>query len=79
MFKAMNKTLLKLHIQGTAGIYAAQRKLREKDGSFFTENGLTIVIVVVIAAIILTAVVALFKDTIFPQLGNKIDDFFSIS
>jgi len=47
--------------------------------SFFTENGLTIVIAVVIAAIILTAVVALFKDTIFPQLGNKIDDFFSIS
>jgi len=54
-------------------------KLLEKDGSFFTEHALAIVITVVIAAIIILAVVALFKDRIFPQLEDKVDEFFNVS
>lgn len=58
---------------------AAKSKLREKNGSFFTEHGLAIVITVVIAALLMTAIALLFKDKIFPNLDKKVDDFFAIT
>lgn len=75
----INRAVTRALIRTQAAALTAKRKLHERDGSFFTEHGLSIVITVVIAAIVITAVVALFKNEIFPQLDNKVNDFFAIS
>lgn len=83
MKKRLNQVLLAAYIRTTISARtltaAARRKLREKDGSFFSEHALAIIITVVIAGIVLPLLIALFKDKIFPKLDNKVDDFFALS
>lgn len=52
-------------------------KLKDTKGSFFTEHALTIVITVTIAGVVLAAIFGLFKDTLIPNLTQKINDFFN--
>ena len=56
---------------------AAQKKLVESRGSFFTENALLIVITVAIGGLLLSALFAMYKDQLIPQLGAKITEFFN--
>lgn len=75
----MSTAVVRFQARCFTGKKRLKEKLQENGGNFFTEHGLAIVIVVVIAAILLTAIVALFKGKILPQLDNKVDELFSIS
>lgn len=79
MRNKLNNALFKLIVSSHTALGKAKTRLREKDGSFFTENGLVIVIVVVIAIIIITAMVAIWNDTIIPGLKDKIAEFFGMA
>lgn len=57
--------------------FMALSKLREKRGSFFTENALVIVITVAIGGLALSIFFGLFKDELAPQLSSKITEFFN--
>jgi hypothetical protein len=50
--------------------------LKNDNGNFFSEHALGIVITIVIGAILLIALTAIFKDTVIPGVKDKIAEVF---
>ncbi len=57
-------------------IYAAAM-LNEKRGENFVDSGIKILIAVVIGALLLGGLYALFGDTIMPTVTDKVEDMFN--
>lgn len=70
-----DEILLKISVAIHVKLGMAKKKLAENTGAF-GEQGTWIVIVVVIAGILLTLLVALIKNKIFPSVEGKVDEFF---
>lgn len=56
---------------------AVQLKLAENQGQFIMDNAMITVIILVLGAIIITALTVLIQNDLIPSLRTKIMDFFS--
>lgn len=75
----IGKTTTKAYVATQMSICEALKKLKEKDGTFFVENAMGIVIAVALGGLVIALLFALFKDNIAPQTSTKVNDFFNYS
>lgn len=54
-------------------------KLKDKKGENYVDSGVKILIAVVIGALLLAGLYALFNDTVMPTLKQRIEDMFNYS
>lgn len=73
MRKFITKTTRKARIMATA----AKAALTSRRGENFIDSGFKILIVVVLAALFLAALYALFGDVLMPQLTQRVTDLFN--
>lgn len=59
-----------------AAIVAAKHNMCNKAGETYVDSGVKILIAVVVGAILMTGLVALFNKTILPSAANKIKSLF---
>ena len=64
------------------GVFAAKameakRKLAERSGEGYVDTAVKILIAVVLGALLLAGLYALFKDTVLPTLVNRIQQMFN--
>lgn len=52
-------------------------KLKDKKGENYVDSGVRILIAVVIGALLLAGLYALFNDTVMPTLKQRIEDMFN--
>lgn len=65
-------------INKSKGIYIKlSRKLRDKSGENYVDTGVKILIAVVIGALLLAGLYALFNTTIMPTLTERITEMFN--
>lgn len=55
----------------------ARRKLAERSGEGYVDTAVKILIAVVLGALLLAGLYALFKDTVLPMLVNRIQQMFN--
>lgn len=55
----------------------AKRKLAERSGEGYVDTAVKILIAVVLGALLLAGLYALFKDTVLPTLVNRIQQMFN--
>lgn len=60
-----------------AGQKAVRLKLAENQGQFIMDNAMITVIILVLGAIVITALTGLIQNDLIPSLRTKIMDFFS--
>lgn len=77
--KKINEIMRTLAVKGQLMKNDCTDVLRSKNGSFFTENALVIVITVAIAGLALTIFYGLFKGQIAPELSKKVTEFFNFA
>ena len=69
-------------INRMCGVFAvkameARRKLAERSGEGYVDTAVKILIAVVLGALLLAGLYALFKDTVLPTLVNRIQQMFN--
>ena len=69
-------------INRMCGVFAvkameARRKLAERSGEGYVDTAVKILIAVVLGALLLAGLYALFKDTVLPTLTNRIQQMFN--
>ena len=70
--------LTKVYLKARARVSGLLRSLREhKEGSSYMEVALIIITVIVLGALVLGVLYALFKDTVLPNISSKISDMFN--
>ncbi len=62
-----------------AKIFRAAVLMQEKRGENFVDSGIKILIAVVIGALLLGGLYALFGDTIMPTVTEKVEDMFDFN
>jgi len=73
----MKKLITKVKDQMTFQCLKAQNLLRSQRGEGFVDTAIKILIAVVIGALILAGLYALFGETILPTLKQRITDMFN--
>ena len=70
--------LTKVYLKTRARVSGLFRSLREhKEGSSYMEVALIIITVIVLGALVLGVLYALFKNTVLPNISSKISDMFN--
>lgn len=69
-------------INRMCGVFAvkameARRKMAERSGEGYVDTAVKILIAVVLGALLLAGLYALFKDTVLPTLVNRIQQMFN--
>lgn len=73
----MKKFVSKVNSKLTAKVLEAQALLRRKDGENFVDTAIKILMAVVIGALVLAGLYALFGETVLPTLKQRIVDMFN--
>lgn len=73
----MKKFVTKVKGQLTLKLLAAQNLLRSQNGEGFVDTAIKILMAVVIGALVLAGLYALFGETILPTLKQRIIDMFN--
>jgi hypothetical protein len=77
--KKLNEIIRKLTVKAQLMKKDYADILKDKNGSFFTEHALGIVITVAIAGLALTIFFGMFKNQLAPELSRKITEFFNFA
>lgn len=72
MRKLTNKILNKVH----SSVNHAKSILLNERGDFYISDGVKIIIAVVLGALLLAALTALFNDTVIPRITREIESLF---
>ena len=72
MRKLTNKILNKVH----SSVKHAKSILLNEGGDFYISDGVKIIIAVVLGALLLAALTALFNDTVIPRITREIESLF---
>lgn len=72
MRKLTNKILNKVHSSANH----AKTILQNERGDFYISDGVKIIIAVVLGALLLAALTALFNDTVIPRITREIESLF---
>lgn len=73
----MKKFVTKVKNQLTCKLLAAQNQLRSQRGEGFVDTAIKILMAVVIGALVLAGLYALFGETVLPTLKQRIIDMFN--
>lgn len=74
---AMNRLTVTVYVKGEKTIKKLADILTRKEGEGFVDTALKILISVVVGALLLAGLYALFKDTILPTLTQRIQTLFN--
>lgn len=72
MRKLTNKILSKMH----SSVNHAKNIILNERGDFYISDGVKIIIAVVLGALLLAALTALFNDTVIPRITREIESLF---
>lgn len=73
----MRKLVSKVRNKMTLMVLEAQALLRRKDGENFVDTAIKILMAVVIGALVLAGLYALFGETVLPTLKQRVVDMFN--
>ncbi len=73
----MRKLVSKVRNKMTLKVLEAQALLRRKDGENFVDTAIKILMAVVIGALVLAGLYALFGETVLPTLKQRVVDMFN--
>lgn len=74
--KNMIIQLTKIHMSATKKIWRARTKLAETSGEGYVDTAIKILIAVVLGALLLAGLYALFNDTVLPTLVERVEEMF---
>lgn len=73
----MRKAIQTLKTRATASAVRAKMILKNEAGDFYISDGVKIIIAVVLGALLLAALTAIFNDTVIPRITREIEALFS--
>ena len=74
--KMMKNQMLKIRTAMTLKMLEAKAKLRETFGEGYVDTAIKILIAVVLGALLLAGLYALFNDTVLPTLVDRVKEMF---
>ena len=74
--KMMKNQMLKIRTAMTLKMLEAKEKLRETSGEDYVDTAIKILIAVVLGALLLAGLYALFNDTVLPTLVDRVKEMF---
>ena len=74
--KMMKNQMLKIRTAMTLKMLEAKAKLRETSGECYVDTAIKILIAVVLGALLLAGLYALFNDTVLPTLVDRVKEMF---
>ena len=72
----MRKILNTLKVKTTGAINRAKSVLQNERGDFYISDGVKIIIAVVLGALLLAALTAIFNNTVIPRITQEITELF---
>ena len=72
----MHKTKHTLKAKAFSTICNAKNILKSEKGDFYISDGVKIIIAVVLGALLLAALTAIFNDTVIPRITSEIEALF---
>lgn len=73
----MRKAIQTLKTRAAAPAVRAKMILKNEAGDFYISDGVKIIIAVVLGALLLAALTAIFNDTVIPRITREIEALFS--
>ncbi len=73
----MRKAIQTLKTRAAASAVRAKMILKNEAGDFYISDGVKIIIAVVLGALLLAALTAIFNDTVIPRITREIEALFS--
>jgi len=73
----MRKAIQTLKTRAYASAVRAKMILKNEAGDFYISDGVKIIIAVVLGALLLAALTAIFNDTVIPRITREIEALFS--
>lgn len=73
----MKKTIYNVTIRTKSLILRAKNCLFNEKGDFYISDGVKIIIAVVLGALLLAALSAIFNDTVIPRITREIEGLFN--
>ena len=75
----MKKRIRNLKERASGRIFAGNMALKEQKGEGFVDTAIKILMAVVIGALVLAGLYALFDETVLPTLTRRVQEMFSYS
>ena len=75
----MKNRIRNLKEKASGRIFAGYRALKEQKGEGFVDTAIKILMAVVIGALVLAGLYALFDETVLPTLTRRVQEMFSYS
>ena len=75
----MKKRIRNLKERASGRIFAGYMALKEQKGEGFVDTAIKILMAVVIGALVLAGLYALFDETVLPTLTRRVQEMFSFS
>ena len=72
----MHKFVNKLSVKATITANLVKNALQNERGDFYISDGVKIIIAVVLGALLLAALTAIFNDTVIPRITREIEALF---
>ena len=72
----MRKILNTVKVKTTRAINRAKSVLQNERGDFYISDGVKIIIAVVLGALLLAALTAIFNNTVIPRITQEITELF---
>lgn len=72
----MRKILNTVKVKTTGAINRAKNVLQNERGDFYISDGVKIIIAVVLGALLLAALTAIFNNTVIPRITQEITELF---
>ena len=72
----MKKQMMKVYTAAAMKALRAKQKIRETSGEGYVDTAVKILIAVVLGALLLAGLYALFNDTVLPTLVERVEEMF---
>lgn len=72
----MKKQMMKVYTAAAMKALQAKQKIRETSGEGYVDTAVKILIAVVLGALLLAGLYALFNDTVLPTLVERVEEMF---
>lgn len=72
----MHKKINAIKVRMFSAVFRARCILKNEKGDFYISDGVKIIIAVVLGALLLAALTAIFNDTVIPRITSEIEALF---
>lgn len=73
----MRKTMIQLKVRATRKAFQIRQALADRSGEGFVDTAIKILMAVVIGALVLAGLYALFDETVLPTLTRRVQEMFN--